>query len=177
MNTNLCFVVYWLKFRSWGIYLNHQPLIVRDNSLTLCLLCHYASAGWIIRKYMGKITPQKHINARIICTLLGLGGNWIGWSYLLWCSIFLPYNMGIIFVRLSFWPDESPRQYVIFKKNPDSKVHGANMGPTWVLSAPDGPHVGLMNLAIRESKAIRTQECIMTLHPISVSTLHVGNIL
>ena len=22
---------------------------------------------------------------------------------------------------------------------PDSKVHGANMGPTWVLSTPDGP--------------------------------------
>ena len=33
---------------------------------------------------------------------------------------------------------------------PDSKVHGANMGPTWVLSAPDGPHVGPMNLAIRD---------------------------
>ena len=32
--------------------------------------------------------------------------------------------------------------------NPDNKVHGANMGSTWVLSAPDGPHVGLMNLAI-----------------------------
>ena len=31
----------------------------------------------------------------------------------------------------------------------DSKVHGANMGPTWVLSAPDGPHVGPLNLAIR----------------------------
>ena len=31
---------------------------------------------------------------------------------------------------------------------PDSKVHGANMGSTWVLSAPDGPHVGPMNLAI-----------------------------
>ena len=31
----------------------------------------------------------------------------------------------------------------------DSKVYGANMGPTWVLSAPDGPHVGFMNLAIR----------------------------
>ena len=29
---------------------------------------------------------------------------------------------------------------------PDSKVHGANMGPTWVLSAPGGLHVGLMNL-------------------------------
>ena len=33
---------------------------------------------------------------------------------------------------------------------PDNKVHGANMGPTWVLSAPDGPHVGPMNLAIRD---------------------------
>ena len=30
-----------------------------------------------------------------------------------------------------------------------TKVHGANIGPTWVLSAPDGPHVGPMNLAIR----------------------------
>ena len=34
--------------------------------------------------------------------------------------------------------------------NPDNKVHGANMGPTWVLSTPDGPHVGPMNLAFRE---------------------------
>ena len=32
----------------------------------------------------------------------------------------------------------------------DNKVHGANMGPTWVLSAPDGPHVGPTNLAIRD---------------------------
>ena len=32
---------------------------------------------------------------------------------------------------------------------PNSKVHGANMEPTWVLPAPDGPHVGPMNLAIR----------------------------
>ena len=38
--------------------------------------------------------------------------------------------------------------------NPDSKIHGANMGPTWVLSAPDGPHDGPMNLAIREDMPI-----------------------
>ena len=35
---------------------------------------------------------------------------------------------------------------------PDSKDHGANMGPTWVLSAPGGPHVGPMDLAIRVTK-------------------------
>ena len=33
---------------------------------------------------------------------------------------------------------------------PDSKVRGTNMEPTWVLSAPDGPHIGPMNLAIRD---------------------------
>ena len=34
---------------------------------------------------------------------------------------------------------------------PDSKVHGANMGPTWVLSSPDGPHIGAINLAIKDT--------------------------
>ena len=33
---------------------------------------------------------------------------------------------------------------------PNNKVHGTKMGPTWVLSAPDRPHVGPMNLAIRD---------------------------
>ena len=32
--------------------------------------------------------------------------------------------------------------------DPDSKVDGANVGPTWVLSAPGGPHVGPINLVI-----------------------------
>ena len=41
--------------------------------------------------------------------------------------------------------------YATLSHNPDCKVHGANMGPTWVLLAPDGPHVGPMNLAIREA--------------------------
>ena len=27
----------------------------------------------------------------------------------------------------------------IFDVNPDTKVHVANMGPSWVLSVPDGP--------------------------------------
>ena len=31
---------------------------------------------------------------------------------------------------------------------PDSKVHGANMGPTWGRQDPGGPHVGLMNFAV-----------------------------
>ena len=33
---------------------------------------------------------------------------------------------------------------------PDSTVHGANMGPTWVLLVPGGSQVGPMNLAISD---------------------------
>ena len=31
---------------------------------------------------------------------------------------------------------------------PDSKVHGANMGPIWGRQDPGGPHIGSMNFAI-----------------------------
>ena len=37
-------------------------------------------------------------------------------------------------------------------KCPDSKVHGANMGPIWGRQDPGGPHVGPMNFAIWVSK-------------------------
>ena len=30
---------------------------------------------------------------------------------------------------------------------PDSKIHGANMGPIWGQQDPGGPHVGPMNFA------------------------------
>ena len=33
--------------------------------------------------------------------------------------------------------------------DPDNKIHGANMGPTLVLSAPGGSHASPKNLAIR----------------------------
>ena len=45
----------------------------------------------------------------------------------------------------------------IAKTIPDSKVHGANMGLIWVRWAPDGPHVGPMNLAIRNIGSTSTR--------------------
>ena len=38
---------------------------------------------------------------------------------------------------------------------PDSKVHEAYIGSTWGRQDPDGPHVGPMNLAIRDTTALR----------------------
>ena len=49
--------------------------------------------------------------------------------------------------------------YATLYKLLGNKVHGANMGPTWVLSAPDGPHVGPMNLAVR---VVSTDWCNVT---------------
>ena len=42
------------------------------------------------------------------------------------------------------------------RSNPESKVYGANMGPTWVMPVPDGPNVGPINLAIRELYRFRS---------------------
>ena len=39
---------------------------------------------------------------------------------------------------------------------PDSKIHETNMGPTWILLAPGGPHVGPMNLSIWDCVALGT---------------------
>ena len=54
--------------------------------------------------------------------------------------------------------------FVVIVNIPDGKVHGVNMGPTWVLSVPDGPHVGPMNLAIRDTlHHWKTLECVALL--------------
>ena len=53
---------------------------------------------------------------------------------------------------------------LMIEYNPDSKVDGANMGPTLDLSAPDGPHVGPTNLAIREDKAVLSYTAEHMLH-------------
>ena len=42
---------------------------------------------------------------------------------------------------------------------PDSKVHGANMGPNWGWQDPGGPHVDHVNLAIWVHLARLRKEC------------------
>ena len=65
----------------------------------------------------------------------------------------------------SFWRESTGNQWIPFTKDqwwgelPDCKVHGANIGPTWVLSDPDRPHVGPINLVMR---AFPCQNIIMS---------------
>ena len=75
-----------------------------------------------------------------------------------WCSQSASHYLNRCWPRSTTWYDGTRPQWVksvqlweqmLNRNAPYSKDHGANMGPTWVLSAPDGPHVGSMNLAIR----------------------------
>ena len=89
------------------------------------------------------------------------------WPYISmgWCKkdvTILLKHWSYIFLALTHW-------YVHTKlRHPDSKVHGANMGPTWVLAAPDGPHVGPMNLAMRAYMA----ECDIRITEVAWMKIH-----
>ena len=57
---------------------------------------------------------------------------------------------GSHFVSASmFWPLHCPPQ-ILSEASQIAKFMGPTRGPSWVLPAPDGPHVGPMNLAIRD---------------------------
>ena len=66
------------------------------------------------------------------------------------CSLSWPFYCHFIHWRLSI-RQSSPHPVGKICINPDSKVHGANMGPIWGRQDPGGPHVGPMNYAIWEA--------------------------
>ena len=55
--------------------------------------------------------------------------------------IVLLLNMVIVFYDTDWWDE-------VAHGDPDSKVHGDNVGTTWGRQVPGGPHVGSMKLAI-----------------------------
>ena len=75
----------------------------------------------------------------------------------------------ILFVK-QFFRLRTNKTSKIWQYCPDSKVHGANMGPTWVLSAADGPHVGPMNVAIRVALHWEIHPC--PCHDINMRKIH-----
>ena len=61
---------------------------------------------------------------------------------------------------------------------PDSKVHGAYMGPIWGRQDPGGSHVGPMNLTIRDTHPFRLIIALKSTVIIFFSILpHVVNIV
>ena len=55
---------------------------------------------------------------------------------------------------VDWWRNSQLVDLLAYENTTDSNVHGANMGPTWVLSALDGPHVDPRNHAIWDATLI-----------------------
>ena len=64
------------------------------------------------------------------------------------------HKLCLKFTHLKSLPHLPEENDLTFTQFPDSEVHVTNMGPTWVLSAPGGPHADPMNFAIREAAAL-----------------------
>ena len=89
---------------------------------------------WLLMTWL-LASPRHQLPWYWVCKL---GNN--DFNYLCVISVEEWYELSIHFMLTMLY---------LARNSPVSKVHGANMGPTWVLSAPDWPHVCPMNLAIR----------------------------
>ena len=90
---------------------------------------------------------------------------WLSTSQMPYCQ---PISRQVIKSLLAntglVWNSQADWQYWVYCgacffpncSSPDCKVHGTYMGPTWGRQDPGGPHVGPMNLAIREVSCLAT---------------------
>ena len=82
------------------------------------------------------------------------GYKWTMVLYMIWVNHFTAYDTHIQL----YWYEGASLCWTDYRVHPrimhwaypfpDSKVHGANMGPIWGRQVPGGPHVGPMNFAI-----------------------------
>ena len=128
---------------------------VRNNFLNNCVI-----QLWQLQKFMTVILPQFHHCDCEMCERLIFGtfSNFLAlcesWFFM-HCRnhhsgshathVINKYRWHAgneIGIRIAF--------YLLLIRSPDSKVHGANMGPIWGRQDPGGPHVGPMNFTIWE---------------------------
>ena len=76
----------------------------------------------------------------------------ITWSAIMATRLYLMYHGLSLDRNQSIY--EVSNWTLFTKKHPDSKFHGANMGPIWGRQDPGGPHVGPMDFAIWEDAAL-----------------------
>ena len=80
-----------------------------------------------------------------ICQITAEMTYWKNWTfYIIWISNDALKNV------LNYASSLGASCRATTRNNPDSKVHGANMGPIWGRQDPGGRHVGPMNLVIWE---------------------------
>ena len=159
-----CFLHYWettsYGFSSMGVSdVDHWCFFCcshsqHDNGMPWKYFPHYWPfvRGNLPKSYDVTVMPSVflHPNSYIMCLLDGWW-KWNSVQHLCLLATDCLIGLGIPIINLR---SSDPLKFImgipIPIRHPDSKVHGAYMGPTWGWQDPIGPHVGLMNLVIRE---------------------------
>ena len=110
-----------------------------------------ASAFWLGDHFLNAVLPRNHLktmNSVLNSIRYLTESQWSVTIAGIMRLYFLKLKTRLAAVSCARWSllmrfSDSP-----FMKLPDSKVHGANMGPIWGRQDPGGPHVGPMNFAI-----------------------------
>ena len=163
-----------INTNSWFCYRAHRTLWKISSN-------HTNHQELVIWRQQIKYNKTVCIFHGICCRIMFVVVNFDALAQASWYSnrketSYLPLLNAGFETRVSYTKSPADKTVCIFHGiycRPDSKVHGANMGPTWVLSAPDGPHVGPMKLAIRED-----YECVYCMKELAADIVlwqHVGN--
>ena len=67
------------------------------------------------------------------------------------CNVIVTYVWTSDGATLVLMNQRNENRHRCIEDNPDSKVHGANMGPVWGRQGPGGPHISHMNFTIWEA--------------------------
>ena len=151
----LCWDGHWLGLAGFWITWWWYPIRIFSILLALCAekhTFHWSYLYWGPSKQSLNIpfdSPKQAVN--LVCEIwcvIGADSRFVPnqWETALLCDDVSHWLLANLESSLCY---HSYNMINSFKTYLDSKVHGANMGPTWVLLAPDGPHIGPMNLAIR----------------------------
>ena len=110
--------------------------------MTLSRLSHILSTHWGLNQMT---------NSSTVCRF-SKTFSWMNIGYYILIfhrKLFTWIQLGRSQCWFTYWLLTNRQQAIIWSNDdsvPDSKVDETSMGLTWVLSAPDGPHVGPMNL-------------------------------
>ena len=133
-------------FRHWRLYnIYHMLQPIRIFEKRCCRRWTVKQRDWLLPVMLSHwiLAFQESPNPAQIPHMSGSG-----YEGHIWLMVWTIYAEEHLFFLFLPWTSFFQSNFHIHSTSPDSKVHGANMGPTWVLSALCGPHVGPMNLAI-----------------------------
>ena len=152
-----------LKFRATMkvMFVNSfQPVVIVDHktawltSIDYCMICSL-DEYWIVG----------YVTGVCVCGGGGVKFVWVVISIRLQYTIesmhIVNWRLKVTFTFAHSWEDQDWDLENCIFSFPDSKVHGAHIGPIWDRQDPGGPHVGPMNFVIWVTIYITVPDTLM----------------